>query len=102
MRVPRGKATTAVSNSDRAAKATAGLKPQIQNSASVGVGGEVWSGLDKSGLVWADTKFKNPKQLCDGLSADLAHKEMRELALLSLCWLFGQWTIRAFHSLNND
>lgn len=39
----RGKAATAVFNSDQAAKATAGPKPQIQNSSGEGSGG---------GLIW--------------------------------------------------
>lgn len=40
----RGKAATAVFNSDRATKATAGPKPQIHCSAVGGVEEVVWSG----------------------------------------------------------
>lgn len=45
MCVTRGKAATAVFNSDQAAKATAGLKPQMENTAVEESGlGLVWPG----------------------------------------------------------
>ena len=61
MCVTRGKEATAVFNSDRAAKATAGLKPQIVNAADGESEGEGGFGLTwlRSGSVWAGTGFGN-------------------------------------------